>query len=122
MKTTDDFRKLLLPQIITSNINERYVDKAFLLLGMIKDTRVMNDKMNNFKTILTDNDDGTRDIELIEKQTVSLNDSYSKLDLLQKKIINRTLETALAINNIDSIRDKYLMEINILIDNYKNEP
>lgn len=122
MKTTDDFRKILLPQIITSNINERYVDKAFLLLGMIKDTRVMNDKMNNFKTILTDNDDGTRDIELIEKQTVSLNDSYSKLDLLQKKIINRTLETALAINNIDSIRDKYLMEINILIDNYKNEP
>jgi len=122
MKTTDDFRKLLLPQIITSNINERYVDKAFLLLGMIKDTRVMNDKMNNFKTSLTDNDDGTRDIELIEKQTVSLNDSYSKLDLLQKKIINRTLETALAINNIDSIRDKYLMEINILIDNYKNEP
>lgn len=122
MKTTDDFRKLLLPQIITSNINERYVDKAFLLLGMITDTRVMNDKMNNFKTSLTDNDDGTRDIELIEKQTVSLNDSYSKLDLLQKKIINRTLETALAINNIDSIRDKYLMEINILIDNYKNEP
>ena len=122
MKKSDDLRKLMLPQIITSNINERYVDKAFLLLGMITDTRVMNDKMNNFKTSLTDNDDGTRDIELIEKQTVSLNDSYSKLDLLQKKIINRTLETALAINNIDSIRDKYLMEINILIDNYKNEP
>lgn len=122
MKTTDDFRKLLLPQIITSNINERYVDKAFLLLGMIKDTRVMDNKMNDFKICLTDNDDGTKDVELIKKQTMSLNDSYSRLNILQKKIINRTLETALAINNIDSIRDKYLMEINTLIDNYKNEP
>lgn len=122
MKEKEELRKLLLPQIITGNINDRYVDKVFHLLGMITDSRVMNNKMDDFKICLTDNDVDARNEEQLTNQTISLNNSYSKLDMLQKKIINRTFEIAIANNDIESVKDKYLMEISLLIKKYQDEP
>lgn len=76
----------------------------------------MNEKMKEFQICLDDNDDGTRDDNIIIKQTISLNNSYSKLDLLQKKILNRTFEIAImGDTGIEDVKRKYISEIELLI-------
>lgn len=108
--------ELRLPQIVTSNLNEIIVNRVFDLLNMIKSSRVMNEKMNEFQIFLTDFDVGTRDDDIIIKQTLSLNNSYSKLDLLQKKILNRTFEIAImGDTGIEDVKRKYISEIELLI-------
>lgn len=108
--------EIRLPQIITSNLNETIVNRVFDLLNMIESSRVMNEKMKEFQICLDDNDDGTRDDNIIIKQTISLNNSYSKLDLLQKKILNRTFEIAImGDTGIEDVKRKYISEIELLI-------
>ena len=116
MNMKGNVNELKLPQIVTSNLNEIIVNRVFDLLKMIKNSRVMNEKMKEFQIFLTDFDVGTRDDDIIIKQTLSLNNSYSKLDLLQKKILNRTFEIAImGDTGIEDVKRKYISEIELLI-------
>ena len=47
--------------------------------------------------------------------TDNINDSYSQLSLLQKKIVNRTFETAIMVSDTKSIYDKYLREMEKMV-------
>lgn len=54
-------------------------------------------------------------LELPQIITDNINDSYSQLSLLQKKIVNRTFETAIVVSDTKSIYDKYLREMEKMV-------
>lgn len=54
-------------------------------------------------------------LELPQIITDNINDSYSQLSLLQKKIVNRTFETAIMVSDTKSIYDKYLREMEKMV-------
>ena len=103
-----------LPQIITENLNFKYADAVFELLNRITDSRINDANMNLFMTSLSDNDGRSNDPNDRIKGTIKINDAYSKLSILQQKIVKRTFETA--IMNYDTLPlDKYLGEMELLI-------
>ncbi len=106
-----------LPYIITDNLNEKYVNAVFELLKLIKDSRIKDKIMTKFMTTLCDYDGRTDDLNDKWIGIQSLNDAYSKMSVLQQKIVNKTFEDAFMNYDIDRIKKKYLWEIEKLLSN-----
>lgn len=102
-----------LPQIITSNINGAIIDRAFKLLNELPDNILTDEHVYKFKVNLTDFDSCGLDEK--DKLIIKLNELYSLLSDLQKKIIKRLLELSLVNSNIDSVKDKFKKEVEILL-------
>lgn len=108
-----------MPQIITSNLTPKTVDKVFELLNMIAESQVKDEQMNHFLTQISEFDGESTSLEERTKGTFTINSSYSQLSLLQKKIVNRTFEKAIAVSDTSSILEQYHYDIENLISNYK---
>ena len=108
---------LKLPQIITDNLNVKLVNTFFELLNMITDSHIKDERMDQFLLALNDNDGEDRHFDKRKKGTITINESYSQLSLLQKKIVNRTFETAIMVSNTKSISEKYLREMEKIVKN-----
>lgn len=108
-----------MPQIITSNLTPKIVDKVFGLLSMITDSQVKDEQMNHFLTQISAFDGESTSLEERTKGTFAINSSYSQLSLLQKKIVNRTFEKAIAVSDTSSILEQYNYETEKLISNNK---
>lgn len=87
------------------------------LLNTITDSQVKDEKMNHFLTQITAFDGETTNLIERTKGTFAINSSYSKLSLLQKKIVNRTFERVIVVSDTSSILEQYHYEIEKLISN-----
>lgn len=110
-----------IPQIITSNLTPKIVDKVFRLLTEITDSQIKDDRMYQFGVALTDNDGRSRNPDIRNVGTLAVNDSYSKLSLLQKKIVNRTFEIVIMSSDTNFVLEKYLYEMDTLISKYRQQ-
>lgn len=107
-----------MPQIITSNLTPKIVDKVFRLFTEITDSQVKDDRMYQFGVAITDNDGRSRNPDIRKVGILAINNSYSKLSLLQKKIVNRTFEIVIMSSDTNIVLKKYLYEIEKLISKH----
>ena len=106
---------LKMPQIITSNLTPKIVDKFFVLLNEITDSQVKDEKMYQFLVKLHDYDGDPRNIVERTNEIIKINTAYSRLSFLQKKIVNRTFELVFMTLDTKPIMEKYLYEMKLII-------